>query len=136
LSLARYHAGQAGLEGVVTFQERPVSQLGSRHRYGCLVCNPPYGVRLEDASRVERLYREMGGVFGRLDTWSYYILTAHPEFEMLFGRRADKKRKLYNGRIQCNLYQYFGPRPPRRGILPGESLAPGLRMGPVAGPLR
>jgi putative N6-adenine-specific DNA methylase len=121
LSLARYHARQAGLEGMVTFQEKPVADLRSRYSYGYIICNPPYGVRLGEVSQVESLYREMGRVFGSLDTWSYYVLTAHPEFEKLFGRRADKKRKLYNGRIQCNYYQYFGPRPPRPK---GESLTP------------
>lgn len=113
LSLARYHASQAGVGEAVTFQERPVSDLRSRYRYGCIICNPPYGVRLGDEAEVSRLYREMGSVFSKMDAWSFYILTAHPGFERLFGRRADKKRKLYNGRIQCNLYQYFGPRPPR-----------------------
>lgn len=116
LSLARYHARQAGLGDLVTFQEKPVSELRTRHKYGYIVCNPPYGIRLGEASEVERLYREMGSVFKELDTWSYYILSAHPEFERLFGSRPDKKRKLYNGRIQCNFYQYFGPRPPRREV--------------------
>ncbi|KJR98884.1 MAG: N-6 DNA methylase [Peptococcaceae bacterium BRH_c4a] len=114
LSLARYHARQAGLGDLVTFQEKPVSELRTRNKYGYIVCNPPYGIRLGEASEIERLYREMGSVFKELDTWSYYILSAHPEFERLFGSRPDKKRKLYNGRIQCNFYQYFGPRPPRR----------------------
>ncbi|MFZ5647100.1 MAG: THUMP domain-containing class I SAM-dependent RNA methyltransferase [Bacillota bacterium] len=116
LSLARYHARQAGLEGIVTFQAKPVSELRSRHKYGYIICNPPYGIRLGEKPEVDRLYREMGPVFKRLDTWSYYILTAHPGFERLFGRSADKKRKLYNGRIQCNFYQYFGPRPPRKNV--------------------
>jgi len=118
LSLARYHARLAGLEEVVSFQERPVSELRSRSKYGYIICNPPYGMRLGEMSGVERLYQEMGMVFRTLDTWSHYILTAHQGFERLFGRRADKRRKLYNGRIQCNLYQYFGPRPPRKGNLP------------------
>jgi putative N6-adenine-specific DNA methylase len=113
LSLARYHARRAGLGEAVTFQERPLSDLRSRQKYGFIICNPPYGVRLGEKEGAERLYREMGKVFGAMDTWSAYVLTAHPGFERFFGRRADKKRKLYNGKIQCNLYQYFGPRPPR-----------------------
>jgi len=116
LSLARYHSRQAGLEDIVTFQEQPVSGLRARHKYGYIICNPPYGIRLGEAHEIERLYRDMGSVFKRLDTWSYYILSAHPEFERLFGSKSDKKRKLYNGRIQCNYYQYFGPRPPRREV--------------------
>ncbi|OPX92154.1 MAG: Ribosomal RNA large subunit methyltransferase K [Pelotomaculum sp. PtaB.Bin013] len=114
LSLARYHARLAGVEDQIHWQQSPVAELRARQKYGHIICNPPYGQRLEDLPAVSRLYREMGQVFKALDTWSFYVLTAHHEFEKLFGRRADKKRKLYNGRIQCDYYQFFGPRPPRR----------------------
>jgi putative N6-adenine-specific DNA methylase len=114
LSLARYHAREAGLEGRIHWQRLSVSELRARQKYGCIICNPPYGERLEDIPTVERLYREMGLAFKPLDTWSIYVITAHPGFERLFGRTAARKRKLYNGRIQCNYYQYPGPRPPRR----------------------
>lgn len=124
LSLARYHVRQAGVEDKVFFQKLPVSELRSKQKYGCIICNPPYGERLGDRAQVERLYREMGGVFQSLDTWSYYVLTSHPDFERLFGRKADKKRKLYNGRIQCNYYQYFGPRPPRPKVGAVEAPTP------------
>jgi putative N6-adenine-specific DNA methylase len=113
LGLARYHARQAGVEGQIHFQKRPLAEMRSRFDYGFVVCNPPYGERLGEIREAERLYGEMRRVFGTLQTWSFYILTSHPRFEQIFGRLADKKRKLYNGRIQCNLYQYFGPRPPR-----------------------
>jgi len=116
LSLARYHARLAGVEKQIHWQQLPVAELRSRHKYGYLICNPPYGQRLEERAAVERLYREMGHVFKNLDTWSFYILAAGSNFEKLFGRRADKKRKLYNGRLQCNYYQFFGPRPPRREL--------------------
>ncbi|MDD2553474.1 MAG: class I SAM-dependent RNA methyltransferase [Desulfotomaculaceae bacterium] len=114
LSLARYHARQAGVVEKVFFQKIPVAGIRSRHKYGYIICNPPYGERLGDLKQVEKLYREMGKAFQSLDTWSYYILAAHPGFERLFGRKSDRKRKLYNGRLQCNYYQYYGPRPPRR----------------------
>ncbi|OPY56617.1 MAG: Ribosomal RNA large subunit methyltransferase K [Pelotomaculum sp. PtaU1.Bin035] len=114
LSLARYHARLAGVEKQIHWQQLPVAELRARQNYGYIICNPPYGQRLEDIPAVERLYREMGRVFKTLDTWSFYVLTAHRDFEKLFGRWADKKRKLYNGRIQCNYYQFFGPRQPRR----------------------
>ncbi len=114
LNLARYHAGQAGVAEKVFFQKLPVAGVRSRHRYGHLICNPPYGERLGDLKQAEELYREMGKTFKSLDTWSFYILAAHPRFERLFGGKPDRKRKLYNGRIQCNYYQYYGPRPPRR----------------------
>lgn len=114
LSLARYHARQAGVEEKVFFQKVPVSGLRSKRKYGYIICNPPYGERLGDTKQAEELYREMGRTFKSLDTWSFYILAAHPNFERLFGKKPDKKRKLYNGRIQCNYYQYYGPRPPRK----------------------
>lgn len=113
LSLARYHARQAGVDMQIHFQRQPFAELRSRHKYGYVICNPPYGERLGEIHEAEDLYREMTRVFGAMDTWSFYVLTSHPGFERLFGRQADKKRKLYNGRIQCNFYQYFGPRPPR-----------------------
>jgi putative N6-adenine-specific DNA methylase len=55
----------------------------------------------------------MGKVFRKFDSWSYYVITSNLEFEMLFGNKADKKRKLYNGKLLCNFYQYFGPPPPK-----------------------
>lgn len=113
LSLARYHIKEMFLEEDVHIQKLDVKDLASRFQYGCIVCNPPYGERLGEKREVEKLYRTMGKVFSQLDTWSYYIITSHPDFEEHFGKKADKKRKLYNGRIQCNYYQYYGPRPPR-----------------------
>lgn len=111
LKLARYHAEQAGLGKQISFQQQDVRQLNSRYKYGYLICNPPYGERLSEKAEVERLYRDMNEVFNRLDTWSWYILTSHPGFETLVHRQSSKRRKLYNGRIQCTYYQFFGPRP-------------------------
>ena len=113
LSLAGYHARAAGVEKQIRFRHRSVSQLRVGSDYGYLICNPPYGERLGDTKEAEQLYREMGQVFKSFPTWSYYILTSHPSFEQLFGRPASKRRKLYNGRIECQYYQYSGPRPPR-----------------------
>lgn len=113
MSLARYHAKQAGVDKHIHLQRMPMSELKSRYKYGFIVCNPPYGERLGQDREVEKLYKEMGRIFGTLDTWSYYVITSHPEFEKLFGRRADKKRKLYNGRLLCNYYQFYGP-PPKK----------------------
>lgn len=113
ISLARHHARQAGVEKHIHFQRRSLTDLQSKKKYGQVICNPPYGERMEDLSVVERLYKEMGRTFGKLDSWSYYILVTHPRFETLFGRKADKNRKLYNGRIECHYYQFHGPKPPR-----------------------
>jgi len=111
LSLSRYHAEQAGLKNAISFQRQDVTKLRSKYNFGYLICNPPYGERLSEKKEVEFLYRDMGKVFKNLDTWSFYIISSHPQFEKHFNRKADKKRKLYNGRIQCNYYQYYGPKP-------------------------
>jgi len=114
VSLARHHAKEAGVDKHIHFQQRSFSELQSAKKYGYLICNPPYGERIEDLPAVERLYREMGRVMRKLPTWSFYVLTNHPRFEYLFERKADKKRKLYNGRLECHYYQFFGVKPPRR----------------------
>lgn len=115
IGIARYHANQAGVAEYIHLQRLPVSDISSRYKYGFIVCNPPYGERLNEMPAVEKLYRELGGVFKRFETWSFYVITSHPRFEALVGRKADKKRKLFNGRIQCNYYQFYGPPPQRIG---------------------
>ena len=114
LKVARRNVEEAGVGQYIHFQAKPVSALSSKRKYGKIICNPPYGERIGERNEVAKLYREMGRVFQKLDTWSFYILTSHPHFERLFGRPADKRRKLYNGNIQVQLYQYFGPRPHKR----------------------
>ncbi len=114
LKLARNNASKAQVDKVIHFQQLPLSELSSKKKYGKIICNPPYGERLGEQQKVEELYREMGRIFKKLDTWSFYILTSHPQFEKLFGSKATKKRKLYNGNIKVDFYQYFGPKPSRR----------------------
>lgn len=111
--LAQTCAAAAGVSNAVRFEKAPLRSFTSPEQYGFVVTNPPYGERLGQADEIERLYREMGAVLRKLDTWSIYVITAHPEFERLYGKRADKRRKLYNGRIPCQYYQYPGPKPPR-----------------------
>ncbi|MBO7310057.1 MAG: class I SAM-dependent RNA methyltransferase [Clostridia bacterium] len=82
-------------------------------RKGTIACNPPYGERLMTLSEAEALYRDMGRAFERLSPWQIYVLTSDESFERLYGRRADKVRKLYNGMIPCRLYQYFKPQESR-----------------------
>lgn len=79
-------------------------------RRGTVVCNPPYGERLMTPAEAEALYRDMGRAFANLSPWQIYIITSHPQFERFYGQKADKIRKLYNGMIPCNLYQYFKPK--------------------------
>ena len=111
LSLARRHAHRAGVAADIHFQRLPFSELSSNREYGCIVTNPPYGVRLDDDSEVRRLYESMGEVFARLPTWSFFVLTSWRDFERILGRRADRRRKLYNAQIECTYYQFHGPRP-------------------------
>jgi len=114
LSLARYHATQSGVDDLIHFQQQPFSALKSHKPYGCLITNPPWGERLGEQREVEQLYRSMFHVLQPLDTWSFFVLTAHPKFEALFGRDASRRRKLYNGKIAATYFQFLGPRPPRR----------------------
>ena len=111
LGLARKNAIKAGVQQHIRFERRPFAELNSDAQYGCVICNPPYGERLGERDEVEALYRSMPHVLRRLQTWSHYILAAHPQFEALVGQSADRRRKLFNGRIECVLYQFYGPRP-------------------------
>ena len=114
LKLAMEHAEKAGVADKIHLQKLDLADTSSRFQYGFIITNPPYGERLSDKAAVEALYRKMGRHFSSFDTWSYYILTSHENFESCFGRRADKKRKLYNGMLKCDYYQFFGPRPPKK----------------------
>ena len=111
LKAARENAVRAGVADYVAFQKLSVEEFRSRKKYGCIVSNPPYGERLGDSREVERLYRAMGAVFSQLEGWSFFILSAHPEFQRFFGRKADKNRKIFNGDLKCYYYQYLGPLP-------------------------
>lgn len=113
LSMARYHAKQAGVDQHIHFQRKDMREISSHYKYGFIITNPPYGERLEDEKNVKLLYQDMGKVFAKLDTWSFYVITSFKEFERYFGKPASKKRKLYNGMLECNYYQYFGPKPPK-----------------------
>ncbi len=115
LSLARYHAEQAGVAGDIHFQERPFSELRAKAEYGCIVTNPPYGERMGDDAEIEALYRSFPIVLRRLPTWSFYILSARRDLEQLVGQPADRRRKLYNGPLECTYYQFHGPRPGQAG---------------------
>ncbi len=114
ISMANYHARQAGVDKVVHFQVRDVREISSRYKYGFIVTNPPYGQRIGEKKENNRLYQDMGKAFRKLDTWSFYIINADQEFEKYFGRKADKNRKLYNGGMLCYYYQFFGPKPPKQ----------------------
>lgn len=104
---ARQNAIKAGVENCISFQKMPVNSFRSSKSTGYLICNPPYGERMGDSKEVETIYREIGEVYSRLEGWSFFVLTPHPDFQRLFGKRAEKNRKIYNGKIKCYLYQYL-----------------------------
>ncbi len=111
---ARENAKLAGVDHLIHFQQRPVSELSHPKKYGFIICNPPYGERLEEKQALPALYREFGTRFAALDAWSAYVITSYEETERYFGRKADKNRKIYNGMIKTYYYQFLGPKPPKR----------------------
>ena len=109
LNVTYENALRAGVEEHMQIFCADVRKIEKLDRRGTVVCNPPYGERLLTPEEAEVLYRDMGRAFAGLAPWQIYIITSHPQFERFYGRRADKIRKLYNGMIPCNLYQYFKP---------------------------
>jgi len=116
--LARDHAHHAGLGNSLKFRVQAFEDLDYGSEYGCMFCNPPYAQRIGDKIDVESIYRSMPDVLRRLKTWSHYIITSYPRFEAIVGQTADRRRKLYNGSIECTYYQFHGPRPPKEGAEP------------------
>jgi len=116
IAIAKENAIEAGLGDLVKFKQMQVRDFTSELEYGVIVGNPPYGERLGDRKEVELMYREMGQAFSKLDTWSVYMMTSLEHFEECYGKKATKKRKLFNGFIRTDYYQYWGPRPPRKKI--------------------
>ncbi len=114
IKAARVNARMAGVEQLIHFQQRPVSELSHPKKYGFVITNPPYGERLEEKKNLPALYKEMGDAFRRLDSWSEYVITAYEDAEKYIGRKADKNRKIYNGMMKTYFYQFLGPRPPKR----------------------
>lgn len=121
LYAARQNAERAGVADQVHFQHRPFASLASQRKFGCLVTNPPYGERIGEERELQELYESIPAVLRGLPTWSHFILTAYPNFQAVIQRSADRRRKLYNGRIECIYYQFHGPRP--GDDLPGAVLS-------------
>lgn len=123
LKLARKHAREAGVEKYIHFQKADMRDFSSRFSHGVIVSNPPYGERLSDRREIEVLYRDYGKMVRSLDNWCAYTLTSVTDFERLFGKKADKKRKLYNGKLECNLFAHLSapPKKPSGGKTSGEN---------------
>ena len=113
IEVAKENAIKAGVDDCIEFSVKPCQQVVLPGDYGCLITNPPYGERIGELKEVEELYRSLGKIMATNPTWSSYVITSMEYFESLFGRKADAKRKLFNGRIKIDYYQFYGPRPPK-----------------------
>ena len=106
VSLAFANARKAGVADCVTFKDGDATKMDLPTEGGILVCNPPYGERMMEQSSAQRLYSALGKHLRYANQWKQYVITSEPEFEHYFGRRADKKRKFYNGKIKCDYYMF------------------------------
>ena len=105
IDLCKKHAKKAGV--MVNWKVAPLKELSTDKSGGLIVCNPPYGERMMEKREAEALYREMRHKFDELDNWQVSVITAYRDFERIYGKRADKRRKLSNGGMVCTMYQYF-----------------------------
>ena len=116
VSLAMANARKAGVADCIDFRDGDATKMSLPAQEGVIICNPPYGQRMMEQKSAQGLYAALGRHLKYADGWKKYIITSEPEFEHYFGARADKKRKLYNGMIQCNYYMYTGaPKGQKRG---------------------
>lgn len=114
VKLARSNAELAGVDHLIDFMVGDARKFHSVNEYGFIITNPPYGERLGEKEEVIDLYKALGKVFKKLPTWSIYLISSLENVEMLFDKKAEKKRKLYNGMLKSIYYQFPGPRPPRK----------------------
>lgn len=109
---ARDNAANLGLEEDIQFFMKDMRDVDLKNEYGVVITNPPYGERIGEKEEIAELYKDFGSKFRELDTWSMYVITSDENFEKVYGKKADRKRKLYNGRIKVEYYQFYGPKPP------------------------
>ena len=112
IQIAKANAEILGLDEDISFFQKDIRDLDLPDDYGVIITNPPYGERIGKED-VDELNKELGELARSLKTWSYYIITANENFEKNFGKKADRNRKLYNGRLKTYYYQYYGPKPRR-----------------------
>ncbi|QQK08186.1 THUMP domain-containing class I SAM-dependent RNA methyltransferase [Miniphocaeibacter halophilus] len=110
---ARDNAENIGVNEDIQFFMKDMRDVDLLDNYGVVITNPPYGERMGEQKEIEKLYRDLGKKFKDFPTWSVYLITNNEKFEKLYGKKADRKRKLYNGRIKVDYYQFYGPRPQR-----------------------
>lgn len=109
INIAKSNAEKAGVAKYITFQKSDIADFEEDFERATVICNPPYGERLLDINGAQRLYSVMGKKFIKKHGWSYTVISPDEDFEKIFGRKADKRRKLYNGMIKCQVFMYFKP---------------------------
>ena len=107
IAIAKENARRAGVDDIIRFEIADATAFSRKTERGIIVTNPPYGERIMEKQEAERLYSEFGKAYRNSENWKLYLLSSHTEFERTFGLTADKKRKLYNGMIKCDLFMYF-----------------------------
>lgn len=107
LDMARYHAKRAGVSELIQFVMRDAARFTPATDSGTIISNPPYAVRMGEKEQVHELYKSLGASLIPLNDFKYYFICSDEDFEKYFGKKCDKKRKLYNGNMKCNFYQYF-----------------------------
>jgi putative N6-adenine-specific DNA methylase len=117
IAMARRNAERAGVADEIQFEQKPIQDVWIDRQYGIVITNPPYGERMGDYREINKIYRTLHKMFRKKSGWSVYVLTADKKFPDFFGggahrSRPNKVRKLYNGRIEVNYYQYYGEKPP------------------------
>ena len=112
IRIAKQNAKAAGVFADILFESKDFIAFPSDRDYGCTICNPPFGERIGEKKEVSQLHMDMGEIMRPLETWSHYIFTSADRFEREFGRRADRRRKIFSAKIPCTYYQYLGPPPP------------------------
>ncbi|MDR2903823.1 MAG: class I SAM-dependent RNA methyltransferase [Clostridiales bacterium] len=113
---AKQNAIKADVKRYIKFETKPFNEVTLPTEYGVAIMNPPYGERIGEKTEVDELYRDIGKLLKDNRKWSTYVITSNEEFEKFFGRRADAKRKLFNGMLKTDYYQYYGERPPKMPI--------------------
>ena len=111
IKMARENAKKAGVEKYIEFKILDMKKFESREEYGVIISNPPYGDRLSNKKEVQKIYSDFAQTFSKLKNWSSYLLTDSKDMEKIFGRKADKKRKLYNAKLECVYYSFLGKKP-------------------------
>lgn len=116
IAKARENAEAAGVSDCIQFFAKPIHKTSLPHGdYGVILANPPYGERISDPVKISQIHKELRRLSDSNPTWSLYAITSVDTFERDFGKKANKKRKLFNGNLKVDFYQYFGPKPPKDG---------------------